>query len=70
MTLSSLVMSFASLLVISTFLHLHERYGSDVFFLYSILTAAAAAFVRFYVPETRGVPLSRIDALLKQQTTN
>lgn len=65
MTLSSLVMNIASLLVTATFLHLYHTLGGGVFGLYACFTIFSAVFVWFVVPETRSVPLERIDAIFQ-----
>lgn len=66
MTLSSLVMNLVSLGVVTSFLHLHDAVGGYVFLLYAASTVASSFFVWKHVPETRNVPLDRIDALLSK----
>jgi MFS transporter, SP family, galactose:H+ symporter len=66
MTLSSLVMNLVSLALVTSFLHLHAWMGGSVFLLYAASTIGSAAFVWAFVPETRNVPLDRIDALLSK----
>lgn len=66
MTLSSLVMNLVSLGVVTSFLHLHDTIGGYVFLLYAAATVGSALFVWKHVPETRNVPLDRIDALLSK----
>jgi MFS transporter, SP family, galactose:H+ symporter len=64
MTVSCLIMSFASLFVAGTFLELQEAFGSNVFIIYAALTALAGVFVFTVVPETRGLTPEEIDEQL------
>lgn len=55
----------SNMIVAATFLTLIEFFGtSGTFGLYTIVSLLSILFVIFYVPETKGVPLERIEANL------
>lgn len=67
MSVCGVVLGVSSLVVGATFLPMMEALGGMVYFLYAACMVLATVFVWKLVPETRGLTLEEIDALIERK---